>query len=434
MNVRAVARSPAARAMIGLTLGLVTGGVIAWSGSSAGQEFAAFVTPIGTLWVNALRMTVVPLVASLLIATLASGGGARSFGRLGRRALVVFFVFLFAIAVIGIVTVPPFFSLLTVDPAAAASLRASAAEPPLAQTPGFAQWIAGIVPANVVRAAADGAMLPIIVFASLLGLGLARTSGGPASPRLVTFLRGVSDAMIQIVRWVLLFAPIGAFALAVPLAMHLGNAAAGAIVFYLAAMVGFHAAIGVIIYLVIPLVTGTPLARFAKALFPAQIVVVSTRSSLAALPAMLEGAQRELEISPDVAGFAIPFGVALLRANIAMSWIIQVCFLAKLYGVSVSTSAVLTVAAGSIALSFSVPGIPSGGFLIAAPYLPSLGLPIQAIGILIALDALPDIFKTLLNVTAHMSTALVLARLDPVPQTAEVGVAVSGLRARPSGL
>jgi Na+/H+-dicarboxylate symporter len=246
------------------------------------------------------------------------------------------------------------------------------------------------------------------------------------SSRLVAILRAVSDAMIQIVRWVLLFAPVGAFALAVPLAMHLGNQAAGAIAFYVAAMVGFHAAIVAIMYLVVPLVTGTPIARFARAMLPAQIVVVSTRSSLAALPAMLEGAQRELEISPDVAGFAIPLGVALLRANIAMAWIIQAIFLGKLYGVTMSAGAILAVAAGSIALSFAVPGIPSGGFLIAAPYLPSLGLPIQAIGILIALDAIPDIFKTLLNVTAHVSTALVLARLDPAPQRAEVGVAVSG--------
>jgi Na+/H+-dicarboxylate symporter len=410
--------------MVGLALGLITGGLIAWSGSRAGQAFEAFVTPIGTIWVNALRMTVVPLVASLLIATLASGRGAHSFGRLGRRAIVVFFVFLISIATIGIVTVPPVFSLLTVDPAAAASLRASAAEPTLAQTPGFAQWIAGLVPANVVKAAADGAMLPIIVFASLLGLGLARAN--EMSSRLVAILRAVSDAMIQIVRWVLLFAPVGAFALAVPLAMHLGNQAAGAIAFYVAAMVGFHAAIVAIMYLVVPLVTGTPIARFARAMLPAQIVVVSTRSSLAALPAMLEGAQRELEISPDVAGFAIPLGVALLRANIAMAWIIQAIFLGKLYGVTMSAGAILAVAAGSIALSFAVPGIPSGGFLIAAPYLPSLGLPIQAIGILIALDAIPDIFKTLLNVTAHVSTALVLARLDPAPQRAEVGVAVSG--------
>jgi len=416
-------RSPATRAMVGLALGLITGGVIAWSGSRGGQAFASFVTPIGTIWVNALRMTVVPLVASLLIATLASGRGARSFGRLGRRAIGVFFVFLIAIAIIGVATVPPVFSLLTVDPAAAASLRASAAEPPVAQMPGFAQWIAGVIPANVVRAAADGAMLPIIVFASLLGLGLARAA---TSSRLVTILRAVSDAMIQIVRWVLLFAPIGAFALAVPLAMHLGNAAAGAIAFYLAAMVGFHAAVTAIIYLVVPIVTGTPISRFARAMLPAQVVVVSTRSSLAALPAMLEGAQRELEISPDVAGFVIPLGVALLRANIAVAWIIQAIFLGKLYGVTMSAGAILAVAAGSIALSFAVPGIPSGGFLIAAPYLPSLGLPIQAIGILIALDAIPDIFKTLLNVTAHVSTALVLARLDPATQGAEVGVAVSG--------
>ncbi len=410
--------------MLGLALGLITGGVIAWSGSPAGRAFAAFVEPIGTLWVNALRMTVVPLVASLLAATLGSGHDVRSFGRMGRRAIAIFFAFLVAIALFGIVTVPPVFSLLHVDPAAAAALRASAVDAPVMQAPAFATWITGLVPANVVQAAADGGMLPIIVFASLLGLGLARASA--ESGRLVTVLRGISDAMIQIVRWVLRFAPIGAFALAVPLALHLGNAAAGAIAFYLAAIVGFHVAMGVVVYVVVPIVTRTSIARFARALLPAQIVVASTRSSLAALPAMLDGAQRELEISPEIAGFAIPLGVALLRANIAMSWLIQVFFLAKLYGVSVSAGAVLAIAAGSIALSFSVPGIPSGGILIVAPYLPSLGLPAQAVGILIALDAIPDIFKTLLNVTAHVSSALVLARFDWAPRTVEAPATITG--------
>ena len=164
---------------------------------------------------------------------------------------------------VGIVAVPPVFSLLHVDPAAAASLRASAVQPPVTNAPGFAQWIVGVVPANVVRAAADSAMLPIIVFASLFGLGLPRQSA--VSPRFVTVLRAIADAMIQIVRWVLLFAPIGAFALAVPLAMHLGNAAAGAIAFYLAAMIGFHAAITAIIYVVIPIVARTSVVRFARA-------------------------------------------------------------------------------------------------------------------------------------------------------------------------
>ncbi len=333
-------------------------------------------------------------------------------------------MFLLAIAVVGIVAVPPVFSLLHVDPAAATALRTSATEPSAAQTPGFAAWVTGLVPANVIQTAADGLMLPIIVFATLLGLGLAKYSA--ASERFVVVLRGISDAMIQIVRWVLQLAPVGAFALAVPLAIHLGNAAAGAIVFYLAAMVGFHLAMTLAIYAIVPVVTNTPVIRFARALLPAQVVVVSTRSSLAALPAMLDGAQRELKISPEIAGFTIPLGVALLRANIAMSWLIQVCFLAKLYGVTLSAGTVLAVAAGSIALSFSVPGIPSGGFLVAAPYLPSLGLPVQAIGILIALDAIPDIFKTLFNVTAHVSSALVLARFDWAPRTVEAPAAVSG--------
>lgn len=406
----------------GLALGLTTGVVIAWSGSATARAAASWIEPLGTVWVDALRMTVVPLVASLLIATLASGSDVRALGRLGRRAVVIFLAFLFAIAIIGVSAVPPVFSLLHVDPGAASMLRSDAGNLPAATPPGFAQWVTGLVPANVVRAAADSAMLPIIAFACLFGLALGRTPERAA--RLVAVLRAVSDAMIEIVRAVLRFAPIGAFALAVPLGLHLGNAAAAAIAFYVGAMVGFHVAVGVLLYAVVPLITRTPVSRFARAMLPAQIVVVSTRSSLAALPAMLDGAQRELDIPADVAGFALPLGVALLRANIAMSWLIQVCFLSKLYGVPLTTGAVLGVAAASIALSFSVPGIPSGGFLIAMPYVAAIGLPVESIGILIAVDAIPDIFKTLLNITAHVSAALVLARLEPAPL--RVPVAVSG--------
>src|SRR5262249_12616934 len=124
-----------ARAMLGLVLGLATGSVIAWSGSAAGLAVASFVEPIGTILVNAPRMTVVPLVASLLIATLASEHDPRSFGRLGRRAIAIFFAFLLAVAVVGVLAVPPVMSLLHVDPASAASLRTHAAEPALTQTP-----------------------------------------------------------------------------------------------------------------------------------------------------------------------------------------------------------------------------------------------------------------------------------------------------------
>jgi len=380
--------------------------------------FASAVEPIGTLWVNALRMTVVPLVVSLLVATIASREGAAMFSRLGRRAIVTFIIFLVAIAAFGLLVAPPFYSLLHVDAASAASLRASAGDASSAPLPGFGAWVAGLVPSNILKAAADGAMLPLIVFALVFGLALSRLDSQRRAPVADVF-RAIADASGVIVRWILLAAPVGAFALAVTVAIHLGNATAHVIAFYLMSNVVLLGAVAIIIYVVIPIMTKTPLARFVRALAPAQVVVVTTRSSLAALPAMLDGCTRILGIPRAVSGVVLPLSVSLLRANTGLSWVVYALFLSKLYGVPLGAVQLIGVAAVSIAMSFSVPGIPSGGLLIATPYFTAVGLPAQGIGILIALDAIPDIFKTLVIVMSDVSVTLLLSRDPAISAAAE---------------
>jgi len=404
--------SPSSRALIGLVLGLLAGALIVWTGSAVGMSIANVLEPIGTLWVNALRMTVIPLVVALLIHTLASNEGAALFGRLGRRTLVTFLVLIVAITIVGLVIAPPVYSLLHVDPAAAASLRKAAGEAaPTTVPPSFASWLTSLVPSNVVSAAANGFMLPLIVFAVIFGLALARVAS-PYREALAGFFRGLAAAMLVIVQWVLKLAPFGAFALAVTVVTHLGNATAYVILFYIVSHAALLTVIGALLYIVVPIVTRTPVGRFARALLPAQVVVVATRSSLSALPAMVEGTERVLQVPPAVAGFVLPLGVSLLRANTGLSWIVYALFLGKLYGISLGFSQIVGIAAVSIVMSFSVPGIPSGGLLIATPYFMAVGLPPQGIGILIALDAIPDIFKTLVIVTCHVTSALVVARLD----------------------
>jgi Na+/H+-dicarboxylate symporter len=145
---------------------------------------------------------------------------------------------------------------------------------------------------------------------------------------------------------------------------------------------------------------------------------VTTRSSLAALPVMLQKAETVLKIPPSISGFGLPLGVSLMRANTGLSWVVCALFLGKLYGIPLGLAQIAGLCAISIAMSFSVPGIPSGGLLIATPYFMAVGLPPQGIGILIALDAIPDIFKTLINVTCQMAATLILARGD-VPSAVE---------------
>jgi proton glutamate symport protein len=405
-----IPRSPAVRASIGLVLGLIVGIAIASSSSSGLRAFASALEPIGTVWVNAIRMTVIPLVVSLLIATIAEEKDLGAMRRLGGRAIAIYVVLLSGVAVLGFLGAPPLFTLLDIDAASAASLRgAGAATPTTVELPTFANWLVSLVPANPIKAAADGAMLPLIIFAVVFAVALART---PTELRVTAtaFFRGIADAMLVIVGWVLALAPIGVFALAVPLAVKVGVGVAGAVAFYLAVHCGLLLIAGLLLYVIVGVGTKVPIARFARAVLPAQVVAVGTRSSVAALPAMIDGAERVLGLPTQITSFALPFGVSVFRLNQGVSWLAAALFVGKLYGVHLDVSQLALLAAASVAMSFSVPGIPSGGIFVAAPFFVIVGLPIEGIGILIALDAIPDLFKTSLNVTGQMTATALLAR------------------------
>lgn len=167
-----------------------------------------------------------------------------------------------------------------------------------------------------------------------------------------------------------------------------------------------------LLYPVASLLGRVPVERFARAALPAQVVAMSTRSSLAALPAMLDGADNRLHLSREISGFVLSLAVSTFRLNQVVSWLAGGLFIAKLYGLPFGVTAIVTFAVASIFMSFSVPGIPSGGVVMMTPFFAGVGLPVEGIGVLIALDVIPDLFKTLLNVTGQMTAAVVLARRE----------------------
>ena len=411
-------RSPATRASVGLALGLVVGIAISVSGSPALKAAASALEPIGTLWVNAIRMTVIPLVVSLLIATIANEHDLGAVGRLGGKAVVIFTVLLSGVAVIGFVAGPPLFKFLHIDPAAAAALRATVpAGASKVELPTFTSWVVSLVPANPIKAAADGAMLPLIIFAVAFAAALART---PAELRVggATFFRGIADAMLVLVKWVLAVAPIGVFVLAVTLAVKIGVGVAGAVGFYLVVHCAVLIVAVALLYVVVLVAGRVPIARFAKAALPAQLVAISTRSSVAALPANIDGAERILHLPTRVTSFALPFGVSIFRLNQGISWVIPALFIGALYDIQLTIGQLAMLAAASVPMSFSVPGIPSGGLFVITPFFVTVGLPVEGIGILIALDVIPDLFKTLLNVTGHLTATVLLSRSEPTTESA----------------
>lgn len=398
-------------AVLSLAVGFAIGAVAAASSPGVASVLLAVSEPVGTMWVNAIRMTVVPLVVALLVTAIASMRDLRAVGRLGGSALALFIALLAGVALFTALAAPPLYDRLVVDPASAAALRERAAGgagmvPPL---PGFAAWLTSLVPVNPVAAAAEGAMLPLIVFTVAFALAVSRLPGATRDVVLGVF-RAVADAMLVLVRAVLWLSALGILALAITLGARLGVSGAGAIGFYLVTHAALLVAATALLYPVAVLVGGVPPGRFARAALPAQVVAMGTRSSLAALPAMLDAAEQRLQLRREVSGFALPLAVSTFRLNLAVSWIVGGRFIARLYGVPFGLSSLATFGVAAVLMSFSVPGIPSGSLFIIAPLFPTVGLPVEGVGILIALDAVPDIFKTTLNVTGHMTSAAVLAR------------------------
>jgi proton glutamate symport protein len=397
-----------------LVAGLVGGAALAAAESRWLDPIVSTLEPIGTMWINAVRMTIIPLVISMIVVAIASSDSLRSMGRLGGSALLFFLLAMAGIALLTAVVAPPLLSGLNIDPAAAASLRetATASSQRVTETVrgmgGMAQRLAELIPTNPFRAAADGAMLPLVIFTMIFAAALSRI---PADLRdtPVRFFRAVSEAMIVVVRWVFMAAPIGVLALALVVGSRLGFEAVRAVAHYVAVFAGLMIAVTLGMYLVSYLVGRVPMRRFAAAVAPAQIIALGSRSSSAAFPAMVDAARDVLRVPPQVVSFVLPLAVAIFRASTPVSFILGALFLGKLYGVGISATDVASLAVLSVLLSYSVPPVPSGSLFLMAPIFAGIGIPVEGVAILIAVDVIPDLFKTLGNVTSNMASAAVVA-------------------------
>jgi Na+/H+-dicarboxylate symporter len=390
--------------------------VLSRASSPTIERVIAYIEPFGTLFVNAIRMTVIPLVISLVIVGIA-GADANRAARMGTRALVIAIGFLCLSAIAGALVAPIVFSRVSIDESAAATLRARAtialatgAPDAGRHAPTFLQWITDLVPANPVRAAADGAMLPLIVFAVLFGLALLSLNVEQREV-VVQFFRGVAEAMLRIVRWILVLAPLGVFALTLPLIARLGAVAVGALASYVVLIaLSTTVFVLIVVYPAAAILGHVSLGSFARAVFPAQAVAFSSRTSLAALPALIEGAQRRLGMTAESSGFLLPLASALFRVGAAMGLTVGAAFVARLYGGYLTSAQLLTVAATAILTSFSIPGIPGGSIIAMVPVLASVGLPAEGIGVLLGIDTIPDAFRTTANVTGQMAAAVIAER------------------------
>ena len=397
--------SPAATILLAFVAGGVCGAIF--------PQFADAIGPVGTVWVKAISALVVPLVVALLITSIASLADAGAVGRLGVRVIGVFLALLVGGALLIAIMTPWLLTLLHVTPGSAGALggthgvAAAVAGSPRA-APGFWDWIGALIPANPVAAAADGALLPLVIFTVAFGVAVTRLAP-EARAHLVGFFRAVSDVMLELVRWVLWVAPLGVFGLAYALGARTGFGGAHAIIALLILVAIACLVYTCALYVVAVVVGRVPIVKFARAIAPAQVVGFSSRSSLATLPAMIEAGKMQLGLPAAATGFVLPLAVSTFKLGATIAITTSSLFLARIYGVTITPAQVASIAMSAVLLSFSVPGIPGGVLLVMVPVLASVGIPAEGVGILLAVDVIPDMFRTVTNVTADMVAAVIVA-------------------------
>ncbi|MEO9216171.1 MAG: cation:dicarboxylase symporter family transporter [Rhodanobacter sp.] len=403
--------SATSRVLTGLVAGALIGLLLVGWNPALALQVANVAQPIGKLWLNALQMTVVPLVLALVVIGVNTATDAAASGRIARRAIVVFIVLLIVGALFTALAAPWVFRLFPHNPTLAAALDHAAVLPAAQVAPvGWIDALVAIVPSNAVMAAAQSAMLPLVVFALFLGFALTQVM--PARRiMLVEFFQAIADAMIVIVGWVLWAAPLGVFALILSVCARAGLGMLSALGVYVLTECLMYLSVALMMLPVAVFFGGERVRRFVAALLPAQVVAVSTQSSLASLPAMLDSADRKLGYPAPVTALVLPMAVSLFRLTSPVQYMTSAAFIAWAYGIDLTAAQLITGALLAVVISLGSVGLPGAVTFIATnlPVAQSMGLPLGPLGLMLAVDTLPDTLATLGNVTADLTATSVVA-------------------------
>ena len=403
-----------------ITAGLVVGLGLGLLASASGwlwlRGLVDALEPVGTVWINLVRMVVIPLVVAALVSGIAGLGGVARLGRLGARTLAFFWgTTLLAIAV-GLILALVVMPLAALTPATSEALKGAAAAAArdvtgqLPKTPGLGDFLIGLVPANPIKAAADGALLPVIVFSVLLGAGVASLDEQRRTV-ISSFAEAVVAALTRLIGWFMVVAPLAVLCLAAPITARYGWGMLGSLALFVATV-----AAGLVLFVALvfgpasALLARVRLRAFARAIAPASAVGFTTTTSMAALPVMMDIADRDLRISTPVSSFILPLGATINRPATGVYHLVAAIFLATIYGVPLGPGRLGIIAATTFLTTLSVPAVPSGGVLALAPVLLAAGLPLEGLGLLFGVDRIPDMFRTGTNVTGHMVAVAVVAR------------------------
>ncbi len=400
--------------ILAVLAGLAVGPETEWLGVSVVGAFGF----VGTLFLNALKMLIVPLIVSSIITGIAGIGQSEALGRLGARTLVYYLVTsLFAILT-GLLLVN------WIQPGVADGVPVQEIMGLGADGEAVAEKVAGrgagdiagiflrMVPTNIVAAAADGQMLGLIFFSLLFGFFMTRI-GEPYAGNLFGFWQGTFEVMMRITDWVMRFAPLGVFALVARVVATTGIEAFGPLGAFVAttlAALGMHFL--VTLPLLLLLVARVDPRRHYRAMAAALLTAFSTASSSATLPITMECVEKNAGVSNRTTSFVLPLGATVNMDGTALYECVAAMFIAQAYGLELGFAEQFTVVLVALLTSIGVAGIPAASLVAITIILAAIGLPLEAVGLILAVDRILDMCRTSVNVFSDSCGAVIIGRLE----------------------
>ncbi len=404
--------------LIALALAVVAGSLAGTDAGLFGITFYSVFDFLGEIFLNALKMLIVPLIVSSIIVGIAGIGGSRNLGRLGGKTLLYYVTTSLLAILIGLLMVNAIAPGI-VDGQPAKDLIGFTAD-----TAAFAEKVEGkgagdvvdvflrMVPTNVVAAAASGQMLGLIFFSLLYGIFMTRITEEYAELQ-YGFWQGVFEVMLKITDFVMRFAPLGVFALVAKVVAGTGLTAfepLAAFFFTVVAALAFHFLIT--LPLLLYLVGGVSPVRHFRAVSAALLTAFSTASSSATLPVTMECVEKNAGVSNRTTSFVLPLGATVNMDGTALYECVAAMFIAQAYGLTLSFGTQFTIVLIALLTSIGVAGIPAASLVAIAIILAAIGLPVEGIGLILAVDRVLDMLRTATNVWSDSAGAVIIAKLQ----------------------
>jgi Na+/H+-dicarboxylate symporter len=391
--------------LAGLGLGLALGVIAAATGNQTLIGIAEASAPLGTAFMRAIQMVVIPLVGVTVFVGVARIGNPRKLGRLGGSSVAFFWLTTIPAIALGMVVMQ--LALAFASPVTPPAVTGDV----VTELPGMVDFLVNLIPRNPFEAAAAGSLLPIIVFTVLFA---AATTTLPAERRepLISLAEAVSDVLIRLVHWVLWTAPVGVFGLAAPVAARTGLAMLQNLaVFVVAVAVGLFIFMAVVFLPAIHFFAKVPVGAFIRGTIGSYAMGFSTTSSVAALPVMFDEAER-LGLSKDTSNLVLPLAASINRPGSALFQGAAVVFLASVYNVPLTPATIAGAVVATFLAAMTVAPVPSASIMTMAPALDTVGVPLSALGIMLGIDRVPDMFRSATNVVGHVAAASVVDGLN----------------------